>query len=261
MKWREDAKKKAVENSSSSFEDPECTFQPKNFTKNGQKKFSGPAMEKGISNHVLRQNRARQGKDNARSPIKTGSGKNSSLLPVEAMKESNLGRTSFERKPTPTPPSSPISPDHASTQDVFRQESSEYDDETVVEMLERERKEWQSDRVKLIHCIHLQQLELTQRAVASHEKATDIAKEFARAIEGFEERLVSVENNVHKEISAIKSIAETLLQSSSMKDDAGDRNSLTPVERRVITLEKNMEKILNRLDNISANLSGNKSSA
>jgi alpha-N-acetylglucosamine transferase len=37
-------------------------------------------------------------------------------------------------------------------------------------------REWQSDRVKLIHCIHLQQLELTQRAVASHEKATDIAK-------------------------------------------------------------------------------------
>ena len=30
--------------------------------------------------------------------------------------------------------------------------------------------------MKLIHCIHLQQLELTQRAVASHEKATDIAK-------------------------------------------------------------------------------------
>ena len=37
-------------------------------------------------------------------------------------------------------------------------------------------REWQADRVKLVHCIHLQQLELTQRAMASHEKATDIAK-------------------------------------------------------------------------------------
>ena len=43
-------------------------------------------------------------------------------------------------------------------------------------MLERERKESHAERVKLIHCIHLQQIELTQRAVASHEKAAEIAK-------------------------------------------------------------------------------------
>lgn len=45
-------------------------------------------------------------------------------------------------------------------------------------MLERERKESHAERVKLIHCIHLQQIELTQRAVASHEKAAEIAKVF-----------------------------------------------------------------------------------
>mmetsp|Transcript_718 Transcript_718/g.1239 ORF Transcript_718/g.1239 Transcript_718/m.1239 type:complete len:134 (-) Transcript_718:251-652(-) len=128
-------------------------------------------------------------------------------------------------------------------------------------MLERERREWQSDRVKLIHCIHLQQLELTQRAVASHEKATDIAKEFARAIEGFEERLVSVENNVHKEISAIKSIAETLLKSSDMKNQQKEE-AKTPVDKRVLALESCMEGILDRLDNISAGINaGNKSIA
>ena len=32
------------------------------------------------------------------------------------------------------------------------------------------------ERVKLIHCIYLQQMELTERAVAAQEKASEIAK-------------------------------------------------------------------------------------
>lgn len=88
-------------------------------------------------------------------------------------------------------------------------------DEPLVELLERERKQWQLEREKLLQCIHLQQLELTQRSVAAHERAVDIAKEFARAIEGFEERLVSVESNVQKEIMSIKSIAESILQATT----------------------------------------------
>ena len=52
----------------------------------------------------------------------------------------------------------------------------------VVEMLERERRQWHSERVKLVHCIHLQQLELASRSVAAQERANDIAREFARAI-------------------------------------------------------------------------------
>jgi hypothetical protein len=51
-----------------------------------------------------------------------------------------------------------------------------FSEESLIEMLERERKESYTERVKLIHCIHLQQIELTQRAVASHEKAAEIAK-------------------------------------------------------------------------------------
>ena len=141
-------------------------------------------------------------------------------------------------------------------------------------------REWQSDRVKLIHCIHLQQLELTQRAVASHEKATEIAKvsphtginfvdiccdviyvcsqEFARAIEGFEERLVSVENNVHKEISAIKSIAETLLLSSDIKSRNKGEADLNPMESRITHLENGVDSILSRLDNIATSIASNK---
>lgn len=84
-----------------------------------------------------------------------------------------------------------------------------------MELLERERREWQSEREKLIQCIHLQQLELTQRSVAAHERAAGIAKEFAHVIEGFEERLLSVESNVQKEILQIRSIAESILAKKS----------------------------------------------
>uniref|UniRef100_A0A7S0XDF2 Uncharacterized protein n=1 Tax=Chromulina nebulosa TaxID=96789 RepID=A0A7S0XDF2_9STRA len=89
-------------------------------------------------------------------------------------------------------------------------------DEPIVELLERERREWHEERMKLLQCLHLQQLELDQRSMAAHEKAADIAKEFAKAIEGFEERLVSVETTVQKEIMAIKLIAESLKSSVSL---------------------------------------------
>ena len=46
----------------------------------------------------------------------------------------------------------------------------------IVELLEKERKEWQSERLKLIHCIHLQQIELSQRSAAAYDRATDIAR-------------------------------------------------------------------------------------
>jgi hypothetical protein len=75
-------------------------------------------------------------------------------------------------------------------------ESAVYYDEPVVELLERERREWHAERIKLLHCIHLQQIELNQRSIAAHEKAAEIAKEFVSAIDRFEERLVSMESNV-----------------------------------------------------------------
>jgi hypothetical protein len=49
-------------------------------------------------------------------------------------------------------------------------------DEPIIELLERERKQWQSERERLIQCIHLQQLELTQRSMAAQERALEIAK-------------------------------------------------------------------------------------
>ena len=79
-----------------------------------------------------------------------------------------------------------------------------------IPLLEKERREWQAERLKLVHCIHLQQLELSQRAAAAHDRATDIAKDFARVIEGFEERLVAVETNVQTELLALKKIAEQI---------------------------------------------------
>ena len=84
------------------------------------------------------------------------------------------------------------------------------DEMSVVEILEHERRQWHAERIKLIHCIHLQQLELAASASAAQGRASEIAKEFARAIEGFEERLVNMESNVQKELLTIKAIATDL---------------------------------------------------
>eukprot|EP01031_Cornospumella_fuschlensis_P034566 gene34566-41855_t len=88
-------------------------------------------------------------------------------------------------------------------------------DEPIVELLERERRQWQSEREKLIQCIHLQQLELSQRSVAAQERAVEIAKDFAQVIEAFEERLITIETNVQREISSLKTISEALLAALS----------------------------------------------
>jgi len=87
------------------------------------------------------------------------------------------------------------------------------DDEKLIQMLERERREWHSERIKLVNCIQLQQVELNQRSLAAHDKAVDIAKDFARVIEGFEQRLLTVEENVHKELVSIRQIMEYLKSS------------------------------------------------
>lgn len=97
----------ALETRSTNQEDPECTFEPKKYTKSSQKKFTGTAMEKGISSHVVRQAKARQNLNKKESPIKNSSSKISSLLPVEAVRESDTNRTHMERRGMSSPPSSP----------------------------------------------------------------------------------------------------------------------------------------------------------
>lgn len=47
--------------------------------------------------------------------------------------------------------------------------------------------------------------------MAAQERALEIAKDFARLIEVFEERLVNVETNVQKEIASLKTITENLV--------------------------------------------------
>lgn len=85
-----------------------------------------------------------------------------------------------------------------------------YHEEPIVEVLERERREWKEERTKLEYFLHLQQIQLNERSIAAHERAEIIAKEFAKTIETFEERLLKVEESVLREITAIKSIAESL---------------------------------------------------
>ena len=114
---------------------------------------------------------------------------------------------------------------------------------SLMELLERERKEWHVERVKLVQCIHLQQLELASRASAAQETAgacvcppvyvcvylsvyaslsltlfhhtyittttsaaVTIAKEFAATIERYEERLLEVESRTQTDMAEIKAL-------------------------------------------------------
>lgn len=77
---------------------------------------------------------------------------------------------------------------------------------SIVQVLERERREWHAERAKLTHCIHLQQIELASRSSAAQETAALIAKEFARVIQSFEDRLEKVETRSEKELTQIKEL-------------------------------------------------------
>ncbi len=118
--------------------------------------------------------------------------------------------------PQELPPAPPSRPSYeprsrSHSRDFDDVSTSSGSDEPIIELLERERRQWQDEREKLIQCIHLQQLELTQRSMAAHERAVDIAKDFARLIGAFEERLVAVETNVQKEIASLRAVTENLL--------------------------------------------------
>lgn len=88
-------------------------------------------------------------------------------------------------------PGSPLNRPASSVPYLLEEEHVDLNNETVIEMLERERLQWQKERLSLVSCIELQQRELSRRAVAVHEKATEIAREFAKTIEMFEERLMT----------------------------------------------------------------------
>lgn len=248
LKWSQDAKARASQLKEEAESQSKPTFKPHIFTKTVAKKMEGPVAElneKSGSNYVKRQQKARQEKE------------------LEQDRFEKLGKVSQTPKPkAPVElPAALRTADLSNAADIlgmtaapdeefghhFAHEDDIYDDsllerETLVEMFERERREWHNERVKLVHCIHIQQLELMQRATAAHERAGDIAKEFARAIEGFEERLVSIETNVQKEIMAIKVLAENLKVASSTAN--------TTVDIRLSGMEKGIDTIIQRLGTV-----------
>ena len=120
----------------------------------------------------------------------------------EEERESDKGKTSGYGKSAPsTDVSSGKSTSSTFYDDFFGSPEGEMtikdmeDHLSIVQVLEKERREWHAERAKLTHCIHLQQVELASRSSAAQETAALIAKEFARVIEGFEERLLKVETD------------------------------------------------------------------
>ena len=83
-------------------------------------------------------------------------------------------------------------------------------EEPLVELLERERRAWREERMALVNCIHMQQVELNQRSIAAHDRATEIAKELAKTIELFDSRLYAVENSSRAQADASNTILKSL---------------------------------------------------
>ncbi len=130
----------------------------------------------------------------------------------EISKESGGYIGSYSKSAAPAPASQPTLDDDilASSQGQMTVKDME-DHLSIVQVLEKERREWHAERAKLTHCIHLQQVELASRSAAAQETAALIAKEFARVIEGFEERILKVETANEREIGQLKGMVSELL--------------------------------------------------
>jgi hypothetical protein len=209
-----------------------CTFEPQLYTV-PVKKFEGSAAnlnEKYTLSHIQRVEKARLEKSNGSS--------------------GDIRKKVVSIAPPASPPGtkggnqmdgSESEVNHRTFGDTMKAFQSYIEpsdeDESIIEMLDRERREWHKERMQFVQCIQLQQVELEQRAAAAQERAAEIAKEFARAIGGFEERLCAVEDNVQKEIMGLKNIADSLKVS-------------TPVvtHQLVKNLEAKMDTMLAKMD-------------
>jgi len=70
----------------------------------------------------------------------------------------------------------------------------------IIQLHQRERREWQRERSQLLTVIELQQRELSKRGNTVQERAAEIAREFSKSIMSFEERLVACESpSLHHE--------------------------------------------------------------
>lgn len=246
MQWRKASASKAQQ--STTRDATNCTFTPTFYTQQSTvKSFEGPARELTESASkvfVERNARARKEKQQMEDKL-YGRNKKPTAIPITAPSSSSsstgnayTGISSSnehaEKSASPTAVQTAASEfDSPMSEKQLRDTMHKYapndgaagdssdlnamDELSVVDMLERERRQWHAERIKLIHCIHLQQLELAASSSAAQSRASEIAKEFARTIEGFEERLVHMESSVQKELMAIKAVASELVKSSGAK--------------------------------------------
>ncbi len=130
----------------------------------------------------------------------------------EVSEESGGYSGSYSKSAAPAPASQPTLDDDILASPHGQMTVKDMEDHlSIVQVLEKERREWHAERAKLTHCIHLQQVELASRSAAAQETAALIAKEFARVIEGFEERILKVETANEREIGQLKGMVSELL--------------------------------------------------
>lgn len=94
-------------------------------------------------------------------------------------------------------------------------------EEYLIDMIERERREWDDERAKLKFCIYLQEQELNEKAAAAEERAQVLTKEFMEARTQSEERLNTISNNIYRDIRDLQSISQSVFKHYNYKPSAG----------------------------------------
>lgn len=169
-------------------QDKEITFTPHIFS-SLQKKFSGSASlltKAAGDHHIQRQAKARSDKvsqqETSSTPRKEHAKKRkdapklSTLSRLPLPSELNVASVACEGAIGSIPYGPNFEIDMSKYLDGTEDNETDDFEALAAEVLERERREWRVERLRLLQCIHHQQIELAQRAAAAHERATEIAK-------------------------------------------------------------------------------------
>ena len=147
-------------------------------------------------------------------------------------------RTIEKLPPPPTSPRSLASPAMKASTYYDSEDDAGTDqdpEETFFEQLQRERRDWQRERLRMQQVIELQQNEIGKRGDAVETRAMDIATSFTAAVGSFEQRLIALETSMQTAIREMRAEVKTLGHKVSGGQTSGAR--LAKLEATVASLE------------------------
>mmetsp|Transcript_31132 Transcript_31132/g.41182 ORF Transcript_31132/g.41182 Transcript_31132/m.41182 type:complete len:361 (-) Transcript_31132:324-1406(-) len=128
------------------------------------------------------------------------------------------------------------------------------EEESFFVQLQRERREWQRERAQLLSVIQLQQKELEKRAAAVQDKAEEISSAFGNAVNGFEQRLYAVEQEVQFLRGRTGSSPRLTGQNVKHLQDNAESSQITGSSRQIEVLGSQIDSLQQKMDIIISRL-------